>query len=350
MSTYLIVKPNITVISDLVYESELIQYRHNIKALQQSGVTFFRFSLSWFRIIPSGIGEFDEKALVFYNNILDICIENQIQPILSLHDTDLPISIELKGGWSNREILVSFEKYVDECVKIFKNKVTHWTIFSEPSVFTGANDFFESYRSNKNKTNTFTSILHHALLCQSIGFKKIKMSCQSAQVGCFFSYTYCSPSTYSIKDIKAAERKDAFLNRIFIEPSLGLGYPIKIIPFLKNIIKFSVKGDDNLIKVDFDFIGLQNCTYKIVRHDPFIPYFNAKMLDYDKLALQNKNLDFTNLHAIAKYIIIKYREYQIKSIFIDVNSKDEIAFKDLYPQESIKLYYNRNTVDRTSNL
>jgi beta-glucosidase len=37
------------------------------------------------------------------------------------------------------------------------------------------------------------------------------------------------------KDHIAVERWDALLNRLFIEPSLGMGYPISSLPFLGKI-------------------------------------------------------------------------------------------------------------------
>lgn len=312
------------------YKTELLKYKQDIELIKQSGIHNFRFALSWSRIIPEGIGKTNSEAIAFYNDILDICIENGVEPFVSLYDSCLPIELVKNGGWSNRESLNWFENYVAICVNTFKEKVNYWIIFNEPSVFTGASGFFEIYPPGKNKINLFLSVLHHTLLCQSIGLKKIKQIASKAQVGTFFSCNYSIPMTYSEKDLKAADRIDALLNRIFIEPSLGLGYPIKTLPFLKNISKFHIAGDDFLIQVDFDFIGLQNCTREIVSHNAFIPYLNAKILEYDKLRVKKNHLELKIDDELLFLIIKKYSDYKgVKKIFINEN------LASLYDQNNI---------------
>lgn len=305
---------------DYFYRTELKKYKQDIALIKQSGISNFRFTLSWAKIIPDGIGEINSEAIAFYNQIFKICRENGVEPFVSLYESNLPLELQKLGGWANRESINWFESYVGICATLFKEKVTYWIIFNEPSVFTGASGFFDIYPSGKNKINIFLSVLHHTLLCQSIGYNKIKQIDEHSRVGTFYSCNYSVPMTYSEKDLKATERIDAFLNRIFIEPSLGMGYPIKTLPFLKSISKYLLAGDDELIKVDFDFIGLQNCTQEIVCHNAFIPYLNAKILDYDNLRIKKKYLFVENYQELMYNVVKKYSEYEgIKKIIIDEN-------------------------------
>jgi beta-glucosidase len=303
---------------DAIYKSELLLYKQDIALLKHTGIQNFRFSLSWSRILPTGTGESNQDAIAFYNEVLDICIENNVVPYVSIFDSHLPPSLEKKGGWSNREMLDWFENYVGICVNAFTNKVDHWIIYNEPSVFTKATQFLEINTSGKNNVNNFLSTLHHTLLCQSLGFKKIKKIAEESQVGTFFCCNYVIPLTFSEKDLKAVERTDALLNRIFIEPSQGLGYPIKTLPFLKSISKYCFPGDENLIKVDFDFIGLQNCTREIVKHNIFVPYLNAKVVEYDKLRVKKNHLGSEIYRELIYLIIRKYSFYErVKKIYIN---------------------------------
>lgn len=303
---------------DSVYKSDLLRYKQDIDLLKRSGIQNFKFSLSWSLILPDGTGETNNDAIAFYNEVLDICLENNVVPFVSIFDSHLPPILEKKGGWSNREMLNWFENYVGICVNAFKSKVDHWIIYNEPSVFTKATQFLEVNPSRKNNVNNFLPALHHALLCQSLGFKKIKEITKGSQVGTFFCCNYVIPLTFSEKDLKAVERADAILNRIFIEPSLGWGYPIKTLPFLKNISKYSLPGDDNLIKVDYDFIGLQNCTREIVKHNLFVPYLNAKLVQYDQLRVKKNHLVSENYHELIYLIVRKYSIYKrVKKIYVN---------------------------------
>jgi beta-glucosidase len=196
--------------------------------------------------------------------------------------------------------------------------------------------------------NNFLPAMHHSLLCQAIGFNTIKEKFPEACVGTTYSCTYVTPKTYSEKDLKATERVDALINRAFIEPTLGLGYPIKAIPFLKHITKHFLLGDEELLKVNFDFIGLQNYTREVVAHNTYVPYINAKLIPAKK-----RNVDYTlmNWEIYPKsiyYLILKFSNYAgVKKIIITENGAsffDEFKhnmFDDKERIEYIKSYLHQ---------
>jgi len=159
--------------------------------------------------------------------------------------------------------------------------------------------------------------MHHALLCQSIGFTAIKEVDPSAQVGTTFSCTYVTPKAYTDKDIKATERVDCLLNRAFIEPSLGMGYPSATLPFLRHMSKYMMKGDEELLKVPFDFIGIQCYTREVVAHNSYVPYINAKIIPANKRNVAHTAMNWEVYPKSIYYMILKYSAYEdVKSIVI----------------------------------
>lgn len=323
-------------------------YKEDIQILKNLGIPNFRFSLSWPRIIPNGIGSINQKGIDFYHNVIDYCLEKEIEPFVTIYHWDLPLELEKKGGWTNREIISWFEEYVKVCINAFGQKVKNWIVLNEPSVFTGAGYFLGIHAPGKKGMNNFLPAMHHALLCQAIGFKTIKEKFPEACVGTTYSCTYVTPKTYSEKDLKATERVDALLNRAFIEPTLGLGYPIKTIPFLKHITKHFLPGDEELLKVNFDFIGLQNYTREVVAHNTYVPYINAKLIPAKK-----RNVDYTlmNWEIYPKsiyYLILNFSKYDgVKKIIITENGAsffDEFKhnmFDDKERIEYIKSYLHQ---------
>lgn len=295
-------------------------YKEDIRLTKELGISYFRFPISWSRILPNGIGEINQEGINFYNDILDTCKEYNIEPFVTLYNLYLPLELEKKGGWSNREILNWFEEYTKVCVTAFKDKVKYWIVLNEPSAFVGVGNFLGVQASGKKGLNNFLPAMHHALLCQSIGYKIIKQINPSSQVGTSLSCTYITPKTYSEKNIKAAERIDTLLNRAFIEPSLGLGYPVSTLPFLKHIAKYSHKGDEELIKVDFDFIGLQNYAREVVEHHSYTPYVNAKLIPANKRNVDTTSMNW-EIHPKSIYMmILKFSEYKgVKKIIITEN-------------------------------
>lgn len=323
-------------------------YKEDIALMKQMGIPNFRFSLSWSRILPNGTGEINQAGIDFYHNVLDACIENGIEPFVTLYHWDLPLELEKKGGWTNREILGWFEEYVAVCINAFKGKVKYWMVLNEPSVFTGAGYFLGIHAPGRKGLNNFLPAMHHALLCQSIGFTKIKQINPEAQVGTTFSCTYVTPKAYTDKDLKAAERVDTLLNKLFIEPSLGLGYPSDALSFLKNISKYVLKGDDDLLKVEFDFIGLQNYTREVVAYNSYIPYLNAKIIPAHKRKVECTSMNWEIYPSAIYYMIKKFSQYEgVKKIIITengasffdelktnvVNDKERIHFIQSYLQQ-----------------
>ncbi len=295
-------------------------YKQDIDLIKQLGIPNFRFSLSWSRIIPDGTGKINQAGLDFYHKIIDYCLANGITPYVTLYHWDLPQELEIKGGWSNRDILDWFRDYVTVCVAAFKNKVTYWMVLNEPMVFTGAGYFLGLHAPGKKGFKNFIPAMHHAVLCQSIGYSTIKDICPKAIVGSTFSCSYITPNSLSRKDTIAAKRVDALLNRLFIEPSLGMGYPTDDLPFLKKVKNYILEGDSELMKVTFDFIGIQNYTREVVAHTIFTPHLNAKIIPADKRKVFYTAMDWEVYPEAIFQMIAKFNEYEgVKKIMVTEN-------------------------------
>lgn len=310
------------------------RYKEDIALAKSMGVPNFRFSLAWSRILPEGTGEVNQAGLDFYHKVIDACLEVGIEPFVTLYHWDLPLALEQQGGWTNRQIVSWFTEYVTVCGNAFKDKVKYWMVLNEPSVFTGGGYFLGLHAPGKKGLGNFLPAMHHALLCQSVGYTTLKAIAPEAQVGTTISCTYITPKAYTEKDLKAAERIDCLLNRAFIEPSLGLGYPVSTLPFFKHMAKHIQKGDDELLKVTFDFIGLQNYTREVVAHNSYVPYINAKIVPAPKRNVPHTAMDWEIYPKSMYYLLLKYHQYEgIKKIIITENGA---AFKDVLKDNKVQ--------------
>lgn len=295
-------------------------YKTDIALLQQMGIPNYRFSLAWTRILPEGVGEVNQKGLDFYHEVIDCCLEHGIEPFVTLYHWDLPQALENKGGWTNRAILDWFADYVRICVTAFKDKVRYWMVLNEPMVFTGGGYFLGIHAPGKKGFKHFIPAMHHAVMCQAIGYTTIKAIDPKAQVGTTYSCSYVTPYSGKAKDKRAAHRVDALLNRLFIEPTLGLGYPIDALPFLKRVAKYELPQDKHLMQVSFDFIGIQNYTREVVAHSLFTPYIKAKIIPADKRKVFYTAMDWEVYPEAIYKMILKYDSYEgVKKILITEN-------------------------------
>ena len=289
-------------------------------------ISDFRFSLSWSRIIPDGMGKVSEKGVAFYNDVIDFCLENSITPWVTLYHWDLPQVLEDKGGWTNREIINWFENFAEVCALKFGDRVKHWMVLNEPMVFTGAGYFLGVHAPGKKGLRNFLPAVHHAVLCQAIGGRVLRNLVVDAIIGTTFSCSYITPIDRKRKNIEAAKKADALLNRLFIEPSLGMGYPYESAPVLKKINAYMKPQDIKDSVFEFDFIGIQNYTREVVKHSYFVPYLSAKIIDARQ---RNVNTTLMNWEVYPKSIykmIKKFNTYKgVKKIIITENGA---AFED----------------------
>ena len=303
------------------------KFHQDLYLIKNLHIPNYRFSISWTRILPNGTGQINAEGIDFYNRVINFCLELGIEPWITLYHWDLPLELQKKGGWSNREIINWFNEYVEVCVKNFGDRVKNWIVLNEPMVFTGAGYFLGVHAPGKKGLTSFLSAAHHATLCQASGAKIVKSILKDSKVGTTFSYSHLEPyRMFHNKDEEATKRADALLNRMFLEPLLGKGYPIDDLPFLKRIEKYMQQDDEKNMQFDMDFIGLQNYTREMIKHSPIIPLLSAKIIK-----ASNRNVPHTvmnwEVYPRAIYLALKrlnsYKE--IKEIIVTENGS---AFHD----------------------
>ncbi len=253
-------------------------YEKDIQLIKQLGIPCYRFSISWSRIIPKGTGMVNELGLAYYNNIIDCCIANNIEPWITLYHWDLPQALEDKGGWLNREIIRWFADYTNLCISKFGDRVKHWVVFNEPLAVTGAGYFLGIHAPGKTGKSNFLKATHNVVLAISESAKCIKNNNPNAEVGIAVSCSSVHPHKDLKKNIHATERVKALLNNLFIEPLTFRGYPFSQLPFLKGISKYMLPGDEQLMGFNWDFIGIQNYTREVVKRSWFTPYLGASIV------------------------------------------------------------------------
>lgn len=304
-------------------------YASDLDILKGMNMDVFRFSLSWSRILPEGTGSVNQKGIDFYNRVIDACLERDIEPWVTLYHWDLPQCLEDKGGWANREIIDWFNEYVLQAAKYFGDRVKNWMIFNEPAAFTGLGYMTGTHAPGKKSLTKYPKAIHHVVMCQAEGARTLRNQCPKANIGTTYSMSAIHPKNAAHKHVKAATRMNALLNRLFIEPALGLGYPTKDFGYLKSVEKQMMPGDEEKMKFDFDFHGVQNYFRIVATHSGFPPVLWANQVKPGSLV--NDKAELTDMgwevYPQGMYEVIKQlAAYQgVKKIYVTENG---CAFPD----------------------
>lgn len=252
------------------------RYRDDLKLLKSLNFKAFRFSLSWPRLLPDGTGIVNRKGIDFYNRVIDTCLSLDIEPWITLYHWDLPQTLEDRGGWTNRDIVDWFTAFTHIAAGSFGDRVKNWMILNEPFAFTTLGYMLGMHAPGRKGLKNYLPAIHHTALCQAEGARILRSMRPEANIGTTFSVSPTEPYKNKPGHDRAAKRMDALLNRLFLEPALGLGYPVDTLPFLNRIVeKIARPGDLERLAFDFDFIGIQHYFRLVTRNSIKVPYIWA---------------------------------------------------------------------------
>jgi beta-glucosidase len=108
------------------------RFPEDIALMRWLGVSAYRFSIAWPRILPSGRGRVEPRGIAFYERLVDALLEAGIEPVPTLHHWDLPQALEDAGGWPARATASAFADYVDIVSRALGDRVKRWITHNEP--------------------------------------------------------------------------------------------------------------------------------------------------------------------------------------------------------------------------
>ncbi|CAH1640812.1 unnamed protein product [Spodoptera littoralis] len=105
-------------------------WRRDIEMAEELGLQFYRLSISWPRLLPSGFpNHISEDGKNYYNNLIDGLLEKGIEPFVTLYHWDLP-----QSGWTNHLVADWFVDYARVAYTLFGDRVKWWITINEPLI------------------------------------------------------------------------------------------------------------------------------------------------------------------------------------------------------------------------
>ncbi|XP_030032528.1 myrosinase 1 isoform X2 [Manduca sexta] len=255
------------------------KYKDDIRNIKKLGVTFYRFSIAWSRILPTGlIDEINEDGIKHYHAVIDELLKEGIKPMVTMYHWDLPQSLQELGGWTNPIIADYFVDYARVLLQNFGGKVNTWVTFNEPYSF--CHDGYGGLYAPGTRSSGRHDYLcgHNVLRAHGMAFRMYEkeFSHLKASVSITLNMSWLEPATTSVDDQAAAERARQFSFGWFGHPILSKDgdYP----PAMREAINRNsrIQGFNHsrlptftpeevaMIKKSYHFVGLNHYTTFLV--------------------------------------------------------------------------------------
>jgi beta-glucosidase len=255
------------------------RYKEDAALMADLNLRHYRFSTAWTRILPAGTGQVNPKGIAFYDRLLDSLLKHKIEPYLCLFHWDLPQALQDKGGWPKRETAYAFADYARVVTKHFGDRVNVIFTHNEPWVAGFVGHFLGMHAPGTKDLGAAMRAVHHILLSHGLAAEAIRAEAKKpVKVGITLNLNPVYPATDSKKDAEAADRVDAIMNRIQLDPLLKGTTPIeeyKIIkPFVGNLIQ---PGDMDKIRT-LDLLGINYYSRAVIKHSAKIPVIGVEQV------------------------------------------------------------------------
>jgi len=255
------------------------RWKEDIGLMKQVGLQAYRLSVSWPRVMPSGVGAVNRKGLDLYDRLVDGLLAAGIEPWVTLFHWDFPHALYLRGGWLNRDSVEWFGAYADVVVKKLSDRVTHWMTLNEPPCFIGLGlETGMHAPGDKLGTHEVLTAAHHALMAHGRAVQAIRSSARQAPV---IGWAPCGnvgvPATDRPADIRAAR---AYVNAgnglwsytWWSDPIFFGRYPEDGLRHYGDLAPKVQPGDMELIRQPMDFFGMNIYSAKVLRAAKKAPY------------------------------------------------------------------------------
>lgn len=258
------------------------RYLEDIRLMAEMGLKTYRFSIAWTRIYPEGRGEINQQGVDFYTAIIDECLRQHIEPMVTIYHWDLPQAlVDAYGGWESPQVIDDFVAYAKTLFRLWGQKVKYWITLNEQNIFTSLGWLTAQHPPGKfDDQKTFYQVNHHAFMAHAKTVLAYREMGGKGNIGASFAYTPSYALDCRPMNAMAKCNYDDLKNYWWMDVYAYGRYPIAAMTYLKkkNIAPVIQDGDMEILKKaasEITFMGVnyyQSCVCEYNPMDGVTPY------------------------------------------------------------------------------
>lgn len=236
-------------------------YKKDLLLLKELGVNAYRFSIEWSRIQPKE-NQWDEDAIAHYQEVVDILIENNIEPMITLHHFTHPLWFITKYPWHEERSIEYFMSFTEKILSSIRG-VKYWITFNEPYVLILGGYLEGCMPPGLKDASLALRAMEHILIAHGEAYDLIHARADSPTVSIAHNMAALAPwQRWNPMDRLLAKIAKYFYNHSLLDAFLTGMLQVKF-PFAKTIhIPVPVRNK-------LDFFGVNYYTRVHMRFNPF---------------------------------------------------------------------------------
>lgn len=317
-------------------------YREDIALMAEMGFGIFRFSICWSRIFPKGDEDNPNKeGLDFYSDVVDECIKNNIEPLITICHDELPYVIaEKNNGWLGRATIDCYVKLAKALFKRLKGRVKYWLTFNEINAVSG----YSQIGIKSMDMQSHLQAVHHMFIASSLAIKLGHEIMPNSVFGTMFAMSQFYPATCKPEDVFTCylKRRESYY---FMDTMVKGKYPnyAQSIWNRENVSIQKETGDDELLAhYTLDFISFSYYLSAIVSDGDDMNVTNRRPNPYCKATPRGMSIDPLGL----RYALNTMNDRYHKPLFVIENGlgnidklEEDNTIHDPYREQYLKDHF-----------
>lgn len=201
-----------------------LDWRHDYERFAQMaaeiGHTAFRTGMLWARLMPDGT-HVSESAVAFYRNLFGAFKERGMEVSVVLYWYDMPVFLEDRGGFTNRDVVDDFVRYCKVAFELFSDLVDIWYVYNEPWVDVLMKYGNHSCYPDEVDWDKFMKAPYNMVVAHALAVKAFREGGYPGKIGTVQARSHVYGASDSAEDRAAVTEYDAIVHRSFEMPIFG---------------------------------------------------------------------------------------------------------------------------------
>ncbi|POA97786.1 aryl-phospho-beta-D-glucosidase [Chromobacterium sinusclupearum] len=206
----------------------------DVALMAEMGLTAYRFSVSWPRVLPQGRGAANEAGLAFYDRLIDALLAQGIEPVLTLYHWDMPQALQDEyGGWEGRRVIDDFGDYCALLFRRYGDRVKTWVSLNEQNYNLSNAYLLATHPPALADRKRFYAANHIAFLANARAIQLFRQLVPDGRIGPSFAYSPAYPASCAPADLLAFDNAEEFTNHWWLDTYCYGRYPQVALAWLR---------------------------------------------------------------------------------------------------------------------